>query len=592
MPISAISNTVNTSQTPGSSKDEPLFRPASSLPEDVGTSNKNLRTQADVDKIIQNIIKNYDISLEDAKSILINFGNIAEEDLLTMEVSKFNQIQLCLSNALMDCAKNGKIEIKQLARNFIGYKVSIINRGLTPEQAKEEINKHKNMDLIDFLAVKNPNLQGKDISQISVHELKDALAELIKTQIKLSKLTEMRKKPAMAKEMALDYFTELLNKCEAEEKTKLFEAFALLLKDEELKEVIPDLCKKMVQNIEDPQKAANFVQKIGPEILRSLGFDDTTIGIIQQGLVENMTAEQIGAILDNVISVIEHIDEKDLPIIQKALTNPKNLTEEEIKVYAKYQDIIHSAIVTVAAALDKPNLANQLSEKYKILQKKLEETNLAESFYRNLKTWVCDNPKLFEGMSKAEINKRLNELTDNAYGEATGETVPSEDSNNNGDYGFAPKAPGEAVIQAQNNMKAIMERLLPKMEDDNNEYTVEKSNNNENSARTNDEYSTTTSIAGLTLAEVKNRIKKGYISSTKVIATAIQEYKDLSNSVQQWVEQKINSMSKSAKEYMLQNTKGSTLVALTKKTDINPEELNIRTDYYTKKELERTTQKV
>lgn len=445
------------------------------------------RDVKDIESALKLLISGTALTLQDAKDIL-NYCGYDEQELENADNAKFTQILRFFMFGLKNIP-SGKdnIDKKELAMTMLTYKIAVIDKGLGEESAQAFVDKYKEMDLLDILHEKIPSLKGKEIKDITAQELK----EIFKAMINKSLAAKQKRNP----EAFMDLFMGAIGKCDDKEKAKIFHAFALLLKDEDMKNIIPDIYKKMVATYGNIDELTKLINKIGPKLLRELGFDDETIKILNFESMKDLSPEQMKAIIDSFIQAFEGIDEQDLPILKKVLTSITNnqidnLSQEELNVLTKYKTLIDNTVNVIAINAQRPELKIQLAEHYKNLFSKLKNIGISDEIFRYTKLWFEQNPNLFDGMDLNDFIKKINEISDNKFSEAIGDTNPenlcqknNSDESSESNFGLTQRVSAEAFSQSAENIPTLRAQFVEEKEES---LIIEKQGNkaNENDNRT------------------------------------------------------------------------------------------------------------
>ena len=236
----------------------------------------------DLDLKLKKLVEKTNLTVAQLKEILFKCG-FKEENLNSLQGSKLDELCRMITIA-MNCVKdaNGKVDTKKLSMTLILCKIAVANKGLKSEKdIAAFIQECSNKDLIDIIREKVPSLKNKSIKEISAQELK----EVLKTAILKAVSPENRKK--RDPQMVMDFFMAALSKCNPEEKAKIFHAFALLFRDKDMKAQyndpknkdafmeIQEAYKHLLSSFEnDVEKINEMIRKVGPEILKELGFDE------------------------------------------------------------------------------------------------------------------------------------------------------------------------------------------------------------------------------------------------------------------------------------------------------------------------------
>ncbi len=404
----------------GAGKEENVSTPDITLD---NIKDKAKRTQPEVDKELNDIVKSYNIPLEQVKKLIARYG-YTDEKLLTIDLNEFNIIKLCLSKALIFSYNNGKVDNKELITKFLAYKWCIVDANMTQEEAATlitQIDEDGVYAVLKEKSIKDPQLKkligNRDIKQLDTKELKTVLQTLITSNLNKSKQKNPR--------AFLDFYAVLINKCNDDDKNKFFAAFAELLKDKKFMEQIQEAFGETVKSFIDANKLLEFVNGGGAKTLTKMGFNEKSIAIIKQSAYVGLEKEQFGQLLDTITKTIqEKLTPEKLAVFFKAMTGSK-LNAQEQKIYSEIANDINSAVELVAAGLErKQNGETENNDKLYGINNALNDKGLSDYAYDKLNEMYEQNPEMFNSMSKDEFIKNLNEITDNKFGEHIGDTNP------------------------------------------------------------------------------------------------------------------------------------------------------------------------
>ena len=523
--------------------------------ENANVKNVNERTQKDVDSALNTIIRNAKISLDDAKKIL-DYCGYSEEKLLSIDSKEFAQVLKFLIFGLKHISeKNIKdVDKKELAMTVLTYKIAVINHQLDNNDAINFVKKYEKMDLIDILQEKVPSLKGRKIDDISAQELKNIFKKIIES------LPSIKNNTNNNSQAYLDMFMGAIGKCDDKEKAKIFHAFALLLKDKDMQNKIPDAYKNMLKTYGNLEELAKMIHKIGPELLRELGFDDKTIQILNFESMKNLDDKQLMAIIDSFTKAFDQIDENDLPILKKVLTSInngqiENLTDDELRVFAKYKDLIHGTVSAISQISQRPELSEELNKHYKQLFDKLQTLNISNEVFGYVQSFFEQNKNIFQDITKDDFIKKLNKLTDNKYSEAIGDTNPDnlydKKSTNKNDDLFKTASP-KVIAQSEENIRSIRQFMADTSSQD--VYTVEPKSD---SSATNNESPVVEAASQNVNIKILTDIFTGKVKISKFFEqAAIKQYKLMDTAAQG------NILLKATGKFfndLVDNTKSSTL---------------------------------
>ena len=396
-------------------------------------TNKPKRTQADIDKAILEIIKNYDITLEDAKELfrLTRSGLITDTELENLDDSTFNKYKICLINALKDIAVDGKVDKNILKQYFIGYKINIVFKGKSVEDARKSIEEFKNSDFIDILRKYDSSLAGRDIKDISPQELKESLKKVIYIQKEKGSFDKF--KTSDKKDRMVTYFIALINKCSPEEKSKLFEAFALLTKDADMKETFKEMYNslpELLSSKENKEVLNKILLEVAPLVLKDLGFSQGAIDALNLETISKLSPEQMQNVIGGLAKILDAIDKNDIEPLKRICNLVVNgqiesLTDDDIRLLDKYEGLLSNISTTLVAvaAKDETGQIEGIKVTLEKLLERVEKFGLKKYIYYRADK-ICNEikekfkdvyEKIFNGLSIEDIYKQLDLLTNNEF---------------------------------------------------------------------------------------------------------------------------------------------------------------------------------
>ena len=555
----------------------------------VMTPDKNNLTMTDIDSKLNKIVSNTQLSLKDLKNIL-NFCGYTEEKLLAMNTTDLEQL-CCIIQVALKCVtdKYGNLNKRDLPMALLTTKVAVVQMGIKEsDKLTDFVKENLKKDLLDIIKEQVPSLKDVSIKDISAQQLK----EIFKTAIQKSLSPENKNK--RDPQIVMDFLMAAISKCDPDEKAKIFHAFALLLKDKDMQEMIPDAYKTVLGSFGNDIKRLNdFITNVGPEILRELGFDETTIKIINLEALNDLSFEQVQGIIKSVVDALDKIDENDLPILRKVLTSINNgttneLTTEELKILKKYGPLLNTTITVVAGSANRPELKAQLYEHYKPLFDLLEKLGVSEQICAGVNIMYNASPESFKGKSRDDVIKFFNEMTNNKYSEAIGDTNPDnlykpESSASTSDFGLPQRTSTENYISALMRQNDLVQTINDSSKSDEPAFLVlTKPIKPEKNKVVVDTTQKRQSVKGLLAKD----LFEGLSNKTISIDYVLDNYKDLTHSAKLFVNKLIEIMSPAEQNFRLDGMPNSEAVDIIKHSNINPDDLNLALDYASRKELE------
>ena len=258
------------------------------------------RTMREVELLLKNVISEYDLTLDELKHYL-DYCGYDDNTLIGMSDVDIDILCRCIRQAVgFTTRKDGSIDKKELPRKIMAFKFCMVDQKMISSKAIEEVKKNENKDFFDILQNKVNNdprleklkvyLNGRDVHDLTPQELKNIFKHMLQKLF----APDRQKTP----EAYIDFFMVSINKCDPDEKGKIFHAFALLLQDEDMKNLVPDMYKKLISTYGDTKKLVDFINKLGPEILEMLGFDKAMISQFNLEALNNLDEDQLKQIVD------------------------------------------------------------------------------------------------------------------------------------------------------------------------------------------------------------------------------------------------------------------------------------------------------
>ena len=183
--------------------------------------------------------------------------------------------------------------------------------------------------------------------------------------------------------------------------------------------------------------------------------------------------------------------------------------------------------------------------------------------------------------------KTLNKITDNKFGEAVGDTNPDNlykenpENNETSSLGLAQRTSSENYMSALMRQNNIAQAINETNKSVKPEFTlIEKTVKTEKPKQ-----NFVQNWTSVTSDELRYQLSNNNISFGDIL----DNYGDLSDSTQRFVDDMISAMSAGMQTYFLNGIKGKNhvVVAIVKKISADPEKLNLALDYASEKELQR-----
>ena len=427
--------------------------------------------QKTIDKAILDVIKGTSLTLEEAKKMLEVLNNNKSSDL----DNKLKQALNCLKYAIEDCTFKGKLDKEKLQKVFGCY----VLMTMTPDKKQiscDEARKVMNMSLVQFVTAFNPALKGK--KDLSAKDVKDSLKVFIKHSFFFFFLEEFKNAPESAKNTIKSLFGTMLDNCKPEELNLLFEAFVMLLQDEDIAEHVPALISEVCENLKNDKtgRLKQFLTVDLEKILLRLGFEPASIEKLKQfGLMKNINADNIEELMTGCLKFLQNIKPAELTILLEALDcclQGKELTEEQAKVLNNNKDQLNNLITVIGSVANNPELIKGKEELFNKIQKLLGETKLDLFIYSNIQNLFNQFPELFENCkTHDDLAKVLNKLTDNKYSQAVGDKNPdnlycpddseitAKKTNNTTGIGLEQRTTQEEFARAYENVQYIANQV-------------------------------------------------------------------------------------------------------------------------------------
>ena len=561
------------------------------------TIQPKVRTADILNKDLTVIANKYGVTLEEIKKLLAD-GNSTEEDLLKATSVEYEKIKSCLDAALKDSIVDGKVDLQAALKSFAEHKVKVLHEEKSLAEAKQEVKQEKDMDLYDALLKKCKELGGRPIEEVSDEELKEALKKVLLEMFSEAKRQEWASKDDAAKKAAMDTFNAMLLKCSPEEKAKMFRAICKLLCEEDMKDLAAPIYQNTLAMLTsekaDLKVVAEFIDTVGEDFFKGLGFSDKEIAVIKQITFSELPPDKLKLIAQNILNMLKSISpdelKKTLEILAKIENGTKleELSPEELALYNKNKQLIGNVIAFITGAIENQKISE--AEKQEILAPILgcaQELGVADLIYGRVDSFIRQTQDMNVQIDSNEIAKFINKMTKNAYSEAIGDNNPDNlyrgdgaDSSSGG-FGFAQRISQEGFWAAMSGKYESTQKVLATEIKDANIYVLSNAADKKESV----------SLPWQKYQSVKNLNAKdvhdGLINNHIKFSDLLDNYKDLTHSAKFFVNKLIEIKSPAEQSYILDGVSNHEAIEIIKQAKLNPEDLKIALDYASKKELER-----
>ena len=573
-------------------------------------ASNNKRTQEDVDNKLRTTIQSTKITLDELKKIIESSGYTSDR-LLSMDNSEFSVLEICIRNTVQFIMSSGKeYNPQKFKATFAAFKLCMVDakpgERLNSEQAQVFVASLEEKDLFDILQgqvdkitnVKTPTKESKAIKDlIGNKKIKDLTPEELKNVLSALIISKLDKKEQNQKGM-LNFYIALINNCNDDEKPKLFHAFALLLQDKNFQTTILKAFSETAQSFVDSNKLANFVNGDGANILKMLGFSEESINILQHQTYKGLDPQTFEKLLQDVLTAISDFQPEEIEIFFKALTivesggDPEKVLEgKEKEIYLKYSEKLNGQIKILAAGLDRKDLSEDGQNALNEINTAYQNLGLDEYIYKQLNNIYEQNPDLFENFdNKDDFTKKLNEITNNKFGEIIGDTNPDNlyhGSNNNEatdtGFGMSQRVSYNDITMLTNSVEQRQALLASTSDDDDDDFILIR--NNHRSEEVTNPSQKFKSIANLTAKDLHEGLSKKYIK----VGDILDKYENLTQSGKDFVEGLIAVMAPAQQNYFLNGikNKNSVIISIIRHVKIDVNKLNLALDYANRKEVER-----
>lgn len=573
-------------------------------------ASNNKRTQEDVDNKLRTTIQSTKITLDELKKIIESSGYTSDR-LLSMDNSEFSVLEICIRNTVQFIMSSGKeYNPQKFKATFAAFKLCMVDakpgERLNSEQAQVFVANLEEKDLFDILQeqvdkitnVQTPTKESKAIKDlIGNKKIKDLTPEELKNVLSALIISKLDKKEQNPKGM-LNFYIALINNCNDDEKPKLFHAFALLLQDKNFQTTILKAFSETAQSFVDSNKLANFVNGDGANILKMLGFSEESINILQHQTYKGLDPQTFEKLLQDVLTAISDFQPEEIEIFFKALTivesggDPEKVLEgKEKEIYLKYSEKLNGQIKIIAAGLDRKDLSEDGQNALNEINTAYQNLGLDEYIYKQLNNIYEQNPDLFENFdNKDDFTKKLNEITNNKFGETIGDTNPDNlyhGSNNNetndAGFGMSQRVSYNDITMLTSSVEQRQALLANTSDDDDDDFFLIR--NNHRSEEVTNPSQKFKSIANLTAKDLHEGLSKKYIK----VGDILDEYENLTQSGKDFAEGLIAVMAPAQQNYFLNGikNKNSVIISIIRHVKIDVNKLNLALDYANRKEVER-----
>lgn len=556
---------------------------------DNGKSGINDAKKQYIDKAISEIIKGTGLTLEEAKKMLA----VLNKDNKSLDAETLTKVLNCLKYAIEDCTLNGKLDKEKLQKVF-GCYVFMTVMSDKKKMSCDDARKVMNMSLVQFVAAHNPNIKGK--KNLTANDVKESLRIFIKHSFTPQKLQELKEVPESAKNTIKSMFGILLSNCKQDELNLLFEAFVMLLQDDDIVEHIPVLITEVCNNLKNDKtgKLKKFLTQDLEKILLGLGFDKQSIQKLKEfGLMQNINENNIEELLNSGLKFLQTIDPKHLPILLEALEaslKGEKLSRVQIDILDKYKPQLDQLISVIGAIANNPALIKGHEELFKQIQQILQDTKLDNYLYISVQDLFNQYPDLFNNCKdKDDLAKILNKLTDNKFSAAVGDSNPDNlyngsTSEKTGNLGFEQTCTSDNYWTALARQNDLSQTLYIQNKSNEPEYIVLKNTeSSEKKALFITPWQKYQSVKNLSVKDLYEGLSKKTIN----IDVVLDNYKDLSRGAKLFVNKLIEIMSPAEQNFRLDGMPSSAAIDIIKHSNINPEDLKLALDYASRKELEK-----
>ena len=549
------------------------------------------RTQQNVDDLIKKVISGTGLTLEEAKAMIEELAKINGKPLTEVDSQTLIKVLTSLKYSIEDSSVNGKLDKTKL-KDIFGCYVFLSVKSDKKQVDFDKIRKGMKMSLIQLIKNSNPELKNK--KNITPEDVKNTIKLFVKNHMSPEKIDEYKNQPQEAKNILKSLFGFQLQNCTPEEKKLLFAGFLLAIKDADMVKQAPVLIAKLCESIKDDKsKLENFLKKdLRPMLKELLNVDDSTVdNLIKLGIVENLNADNIEELLLSGLNFLRSIEPQELKILTEALiahVNGQELLDEQMKVLNKHRDSLSQLIGVIAGIAQKPELLKGHEELMAQIQALLEQKGLDKFVYNDIFALYQNNPEYFNNIqTKDDLVKTLNKITDNKFGEAVGDTNPDNlykenpENNETSSLGLAQRTSSENYMSALMRQNNIAQAINETNKSVKPEFTlIEKTVKTEKPKQ-----NFVQNWTSVTSDELRYQLSNNNISFGDIL----DNYGDLSDSTQRFVDDMISAMSAGMQTYFLNGIKGKNhvVVAIVKKISADPEKLNLALDYASEKELQR-----
>lgn len=534
---------------------------------------------------LEQLLKNYEgVTLLDIKQIQQKLG-FDELNLEKLDDIRINKIIEHIKQTLDKSIVDGKVDLKQFEKILKTNKdrFDALNQGIVGLLIRKGyLNKNDIKDV-------------NSISEIPDETLKKAVETFLADAIK--DLTDKSKELTPEQiEKQLESFRTLLDGTDEKDRARIWDAAkAFFAKNDNAKDALTEVLKSYVT----PEHLQKFINKVSEEDLQILGINKDELITSLRNVADS---ENPDAVLNAAAAIVVKI--KDFfSKNEETVKNCKNkineyktkmglgeqlelseevlktiLTEDELQILRTYNNLTNMLTGTTAGCAENNIKITQ------DMQDSMNEvpSDFKEDMYKRLEEYIKEHKDEFN-ISDEEIEKYFNKLTNGEYGNVTGRPTESSSStttdNNNLGFSNTNNVTQQTILNSQ---AAILEKRL-ELSPEKEKITIEKNNSDKSSENP----QLDKSIVYLSAVEIANGIKVGLFTYKEAMEAISDAYYKASSSAKDMLAAYVKQMADGAKSGFLSKLSGSALTDIFQKTGIDPEKYKLKTNYYTKKAIER-----
>lgn len=529
------------------------------------------------------LLKNYKgITVQDIEQIQqkLGFDTLNLEKLDEAKIDKIiEHIKATLDKSIVD----GVVDLKLYEKNVKAFKdrYDALNQGIVGFLIKKGYLKKSD--------IKSCNT----ISEIPDELLKSAVEAFLTDTVNELKTKSGKITPEQLQKQ-MESFKTLLEGTDEKDRARIWDAAKeFFAKNDTAKDALTEMFKSYAT----PEHLQKFVNKISEEDLEVLGINRDELITALRNVADS---ENPDAILNTMAAIHTKIKEfyqknqeiinnckikvdeykakfglnKDLELSEEILKTI--LSEEELKIYRTQNNLTNMFSGTTVGCAEKDIKITQ------DMQDSMQEIpdDFKEDMYERLEAYLKEHKDEFN-IKEEDIEKYFNKLTNGEYGTVTGHTSESTNSSSgqSSEYGFSVNNNASQII---NSSLAEKIQELYSNNNEKNKITIEK-NNPQNTK----EVVKNHSIIGLSAVDIANGVKIGLFTYQEAMKAISDAYYKATSSAKDMLAAYVKQMSNSKKAGFLSGIGGSALVDIIQKTKIDPEKLKLKTDYNTRKALEK-----